>query len=92
MCITRIGSVAAFAITRGVLASVLELFPSFSRLKLMRQWAGAVDITPDTSPIMASPRYAIFTSTAVGARVATRPYRQAETQWRKPWWRISRIR
>jgi sarcosine oxidase subunit beta len=31
---------------------VLELFPSFSRLKLMRQWAGAVDITPDTSPIM----------------------------------------
>jgi sarcosine oxidase subunit beta len=40
------------AITRAVLASVLELFPSFSRLKIMRQWAGAVDITPDTSPIM----------------------------------------
>lgn len=39
-------------VTRGVLAAVLELFPSFSRLKLMRQWAGAVDITPDTSPIM----------------------------------------
>jgi sarcosine oxidase subunit beta len=42
----------SLAVTRGVLASVLELFPSFSRLKLMRQWAGAVDITPDTSPIM----------------------------------------
>lgn len=42
----------SFAITRGVLSAVLELFPSFSRLKLMRQWAGAVDITPDTSPIM----------------------------------------
>jgi sarcosine oxidase subunit beta len=40
------------AITRSVLSAVLELFPSFSRLKLMRQWAGAVDITPDTSPIM----------------------------------------
>src|SRR3569833_495515 len=40
------------AITRSVLAATLELFPSFSRLKLMRQWAGAVDITPDTSPIM----------------------------------------
>jgi sarcosine oxidase subunit beta len=40
------------AITRAVLAAVLELFPSFSRLKIMRQWAGAVDITPDTSPIM----------------------------------------
>ena len=42
----------SLAVTRGVLAAVLELFPSFSRLKLMRQWAGAVDITPDTSPIM----------------------------------------
>jgi sarcosine oxidase subunit beta len=42
----------SFAITRAVLAAVLELFPSFSRLKLMRQWAGAVDITPDTSPLM----------------------------------------
>jgi sarcosine oxidase subunit beta len=42
----------SFHVTRGILAAVLELFPSFSRLKLMRQWAGAVDITPDTSPIM----------------------------------------
>ena len=40
------------AITRGVLAAALELFPSFSRPKLMRQWAGAVDITPDTNPII----------------------------------------
>ena len=40
------------AVTRAVLAATLELFPSFSRLKLMRQWGGAVDITPDTSPIM----------------------------------------
>jgi sarcosine oxidase, subunit beta len=42
----------SLAVTRAVLAAVLELFPSFSRLKIMRQWAGAVDITPDTSPIM----------------------------------------
>ena len=41
-----------FTNTRATLATVLELIPSFSRLKLMRQWAGAVDITPDTSPIM----------------------------------------
>lgn len=40
------------AVTRSALAAVLELFPSFSRLKIMRQWAGAVDITPDSSPIM----------------------------------------
>jgi sarcosine oxidase subunit beta len=37
---------------RGVLSAVVELFPSFSRLKLMRQWAGRVDISPDTSPLM----------------------------------------
>jgi sarcosine oxidase, subunit beta len=42
----------SFAVTRATLAAALELLPSFSRLKLMRQWGGAVDITPDTSPIM----------------------------------------
>jgi sarcosine oxidase subunit beta len=33
-------------------AALLELFPAFRRLRLMRQWAGTVDITPDTTPIM----------------------------------------
>jgi len=33
-------------------AALLELIPAFSRLRLMRQWAGIVDITPDTTPIM----------------------------------------
>jgi sarcosine oxidase subunit beta len=37
---------------RQVVGAVVELFPSFSRLRLMRQWAGRVDITPDTSPLM----------------------------------------
>src|SRR5437762_91095 len=37
---------------RAAICAVLELFPTFSRLKLMRQWAGRVDITPDTSPLM----------------------------------------
>ena len=35
-----------------VVAALLELIPAFSRLRLMRQWAGIVDITPDTTPIM----------------------------------------
>jgi sarcosine oxidase subunit beta len=39
---------------QAAISAVLELFPSFSRLKLMRQWAGRVDITPDTSPLMGS--------------------------------------
>ncbi len=37
---------------RATVAAALELFPTFSRLRLMRQWAGRVDITPDTSPLM----------------------------------------
>jgi sarcosine oxidase subunit beta len=32
--------------------ATLELFPSLSRLKLLRQWAGIVDISPDTTPIL----------------------------------------
>lgn len=33
-------------------AALVELFPDFQCLRLMRQWAGTVDITPDTTPIM----------------------------------------
>jgi sarcosine oxidase subunit beta len=35
-----------------VVTALVELFPSWSRLRLMRQWAGLVDISPDTSPIL----------------------------------------
>jgi sarcosine oxidase subunit beta len=34
------------------IAALLELFPDFSRLRLNRHWAGIVDISPDTTPIM----------------------------------------
>lgn len=32
--------------------AILELFPWFSRLKIVRQWAGIVDISPDTTAIV----------------------------------------
>jgi sarcosine oxidase subunit beta len=32
--------------------AAVELFPCLSRLRVMRQWAGIADITPDTSPIL----------------------------------------
>ncbi len=32
-------------------AAILELFPIFSRVRLMRQWGGIVDTTPDACPI-----------------------------------------
>jgi sarcosine oxidase subunit beta len=36
----------------GLAAHVLELFPSLAKVRLLRQWAGLCDMTPDYSPIM----------------------------------------
>lgn len=35
-----------------VIAGIVELFPRLSRVKLMRQWAGIVDVVHDSSPII----------------------------------------
>ncbi|MFO1069276.1 MAG: sarcosine oxidase subunit beta family protein [Geminicoccaceae bacterium] len=35
------------------LEAIVELFPIFSRMRMLRQWAGIVDCTPDRSPILA---------------------------------------
>jgi len=40
------------ATLEGVIAGVIEIFPRLSRVKLMRQWAGIVDIVHDSSPII----------------------------------------
>jgi sarcosine oxidase subunit beta len=37
---------------QSVVAGLLEMFPCFSRLRLMRQWAGVVDVVHDSSPII----------------------------------------
>ena len=42
----------SFAVTQSILAATLAIFPSFSRLRLLRQWAGIVDIVHDSSPII----------------------------------------
>jgi sarcosine oxidase, subunit beta len=34
------------------LAAISELFPSFRRLRMLRNWGGIVDTTPDRSPII----------------------------------------
>lgn len=36
----------------GLAGHVLELMPALSKLRLLRQWAGLCDMTPDYSPIM----------------------------------------
>lgn len=40
------------AVMEKVLAGVVQLIPSFSRIRLLRQWAGTVDYTADSSPIL----------------------------------------
>jgi sarcosine oxidase subunit beta len=42
----------SFAVTQAVLAAAVAMFPCFSRLRLMRQWAGIVDVVHDSSPII----------------------------------------
>lgn len=39
-------------ITTHTLEAICELFPTFRRLRMMRSWAGIVDVTADRSPII----------------------------------------
>lgn len=40
-------------IVQHTLEAICELFPAFSRMKMLRSWGGIVDVTPDRSPIIA---------------------------------------
>ncbi len=42
----------AISTLQSVAAGLIETFPSLSRVKLMRQWGGTVDVVPDSSPII----------------------------------------
>ena len=42
----------ALHITSHTLDAISELFPMFRRVRMMRNWGGIVDVTPDRSPII----------------------------------------
>lgn len=42
----------SFHVLERQLAALLELFPSFERVRMLRTWAGTVDVTPDACPIL----------------------------------------
>ena len=42
----------SFATDQQVIAATVEMFPSLGRLRLLRQWAGIVDVVHDSSPIL----------------------------------------
>lgn len=35
-----------------ITSGLLEMFPAFAQLRLLRQWAGVVDVVPDSSPVI----------------------------------------
>jgi sarcosine oxidase subunit beta len=39
-------------ITTHTLDAICELFPQFTRMRMLRSWGGIVDVTPDRSPII----------------------------------------
>ncbi len=42
----------SLAFVEGIAGHMLELFPSLSHVRILRQWAGLCDMTPDYSPVM----------------------------------------
>jgi len=46
------GQRGSFSILEHAISAIVDLFPIFSRLRLMRQWGGTVDTCPDTCPII----------------------------------------
>lgn len=51
------GQRGAFHIIERQMAAAVELFPVFSRARLLRTWGGIVDVTPDASPIVGATPY-----------------------------------
>jgi sarcosine oxidase subunit beta len=49
---TSYSQVGGLHISCETLAAICEMFPSFRRLRMLRNWGGVVDTTPDRSPII----------------------------------------
>ncbi len=46
------GQRGSVSVVEDQVAALLELFPVLGRLRMLRQWAGIVDVCPDASPIV----------------------------------------
>ncbi|MDX1606669.1 MAG: sarcosine oxidase subunit beta family protein, partial [Candidatus Competibacterales bacterium] len=49
---TGYGQRGSFHVIQGNVAAIVELFPMFSRVRMLRQWGGIVDTCPDACPII----------------------------------------
>ncbi len=50
---TSYSQTGSLHILNHTLDAICEMFPVFTRMKMMRSWGGTVDVTPDRSPIVA---------------------------------------
>jgi sarcosine oxidase subunit beta len=49
---TGYGQRGSFATIEHAMQAIIELFPSFSRVRMLRMWGGIVDVCPDACPII----------------------------------------
>lgn len=50
---TSYSQTGSLHIIEHTLDAICEMFPNFTRMKMLRAWGGVVDVTPDRSPILA---------------------------------------
>ena len=68
------GQRGSFSTVEGALAAVVELFPIFGRARMLRQWAGIVDTTPDACPIIGeTPVRGLYVNCGWGPAGSRRP-------------------
>ena len=46
------GQKGSFCTIEHCMQAIMELFPCFSRVRMLRQWGGIVDVSPDACPII----------------------------------------
>ena len=49
---TGYGQRGSFRTIEHAMQAIIELFPAFSRVRMLRQWGGIVDVSPDACPII----------------------------------------
>lgn len=58
----------SYPVLEEIVTSLVELFPSFASVRLLRQWAGVMDLAYDTSPIVSrTPVPGLYFSTGWGS-------------------------
>ena len=49
---TSYGQRSSLHVVQAICSAAMELFPALGRIRVLRQWAGACDVSPDASPIV----------------------------------------